>query len=82
MVAREFAASEYGIQPAKTVAERESDLITDYKLNIDYFSIPHPFKIPHGWMEEDKGMAFGLMLSCPDMFDFFMFYHSVLGSEE
>ena len=50
LVARVFAASENGVQPVKPVVEKEPDLITDYynKLKIDDFSIPDPFKIPHG----------------------------------
>ena len=55
LVARVFAASENGVQPVNTAVEIESHLITDYKnkLKIDDFPIPDPFKIPHGWMEED-----------------------------
>ena len=63
LVARVFAASENGVQPVKTTVE--SDLITDYKikLKIDGFPIPNPFKVPHGWMEEDERMTFWPMLS-------------------
>ena len=66
------------------MVEIESDLITDYKnkLKIDHFTIPDPFTIPHGWMEEDKGMAFWPMLSYPDIFNFLMFYPSELGSKD
>ena len=38
--------------------------------------------IPNGWMEEDEGMAFWLMLSYPDLFNFLMFCPSELGSKE
>ena len=60
LIARVFAASENGVQPVKAAVEIESHFITDYKkkLKIDDFPIPDPFKIPHGWMEEDEGMAF------------------------
>ena len=83
MVARVFAFSENGVQPVKTVVEIESDLITDYKskLKIDDFPIPDPFKIPHGWMEEDEGMAFWPMLSYPVIFNLLMFYPSEIGSK-
>ena len=83
LVARVFAASENGVQPVKTVVEIESDLITDYKskLKIDDFLIPDPFKIPHGWMEEDEGMAFWPMLSYPVIFNLVMFYPSEIGSK-
>ena len=60
LIARVFAARENGVQPVKTAVEIELDLINDYKnkLKIDDFPIPDPFKIPHGWMEEDEGMTF------------------------
>ena len=60
MVAQVFAARENGVQPIKTVVEKEADLMTYYKnkLKIDDFLIPDPFKIPHGWIEEDEGIAF------------------------
>ena len=60
LVARVFAVIENGVQPVKTAVETKSDLITDYKnkLKIDNFPIPEPFKIPHGWMEEDEEMPF------------------------
>ena len=59
-IARVFAPSENGVPPLKTAVEVESNLITEYKskLKIDHFPIPDPLKIPHGWMEEDEGMAF------------------------
>ena len=59
MIHRVFAATENGVQPVKTVVEIEPDLITDYKnkLKIDDFPIPDPFKTPHGWMEENEGVA-------------------------
>ena len=59
-MARVFAASEDGVKSIKTTVEVEADLKTEYlaKLKIDDRNIPHPFKIPHGWMNEDKGMKF------------------------
>ena len=81
MVARVFAASENRAEPSKTAVEIESDLITEYKnkLKINDFPIPDLFKIPHGWMEEDEGMAFWPMLSYPNIFTFLMFYPCELG---
>ena len=60
LVARVFAASEDRVKSIKTTVEVEADLKTEYlaKLKIDDRNIPHPFKIPHGWMNEDKGMKF------------------------
>ena len=60
LVARVFAASEDGVKSIKTTVEVEADLKTEClaKLKIDDRNIPHPFKIPHGWMNEDKGMKF------------------------
>ena len=51
------------------------------KFKIDDLPIPDPFKVPHGWMKEDEGMAFSPMLSYPDIFDFLTFYPSELGSK-
>ena len=83
LVARVFAASENGVQPVKTAVEIKSDLITNYKnkLKIDDFSVPDSFKIPHGWMEENEGMAFWPMLRYPDIFNFLMFYPSEFDSK-
>ena len=55
LIVRVFATSENGVQPVKAAVELESDLITDYKnkLKVHDFPIPEPFKILHGWMEED-----------------------------
>ena len=79
-----FATSENGVQPAKTVVEIESDLITEYKSKpkIDDFPIRDPFKILHGWIEEDEGVAFWLMLSYPDIFNLLMFYPGELGNKD
>ena len=76
LVAPVFAGSENGVQLVKTEVEIESDLITDCKnkLKIYDFPIPDPFKIPHGWMGENEGMALWPMLSYPDIFNFLMFY--------
>ena len=84
LIARVFAARENGVQLVKTAVEIELDLINDYKnkLKIDDFPIPDPFKIPHGWMEEDEGMTFWPMLSYPDIFNFLIFYPSELGSKD
>ena len=84
LVVQVFAAIENGVQPVKAAVEIESDWIIDYKnkLKIDYFPILDPFKIPHRWMEEDKGMAFRPMLSYADIFNFLMFSPSELGSKE
>ena len=44
-----------------------------------------PFKIPHGWMEEDEGMAFRPVLSYADIFNSLnslIFSASQLGSKD
>ena len=84
LIDRVFAATENGVQPVKTVVEIESDLITDYKnkLKLDDFPLPDLFKIPHGWMEENEGVASWPMLSYPDIFNFLMLYPSKLDIKE
>ena len=68
----------------KTAAEIESDLITNHKnkLKIDDFPLPGPFKVTHGWMEEDEGIAFRLMLSYPDIFILLIFHLSKSGRKD
>ena len=75
LVARLFAAGENGVKPIKTAVEVEADLKTVYlaKLKIDDRNILDPFKIPHGWMNEDEGMKFWSMLLDPDIFNCFFF---------
>ena len=69
LVARVFCASESGIKPVKTAVEIEADLKAEYekKLKLDDKNIPDPFKIPHGWMNEDEGMKFWPMILYPDI---------------
>ena len=70
---RVFAASENGAKPIKTAVEVEADLKTEYlaKMKIDGRNIPHPFKIPHKWMNEDEGMKFWPMfLHLPRHFNY------------
>ena len=64
--------------------EVEADLKTEYlaKLKIDDRNIPDLFKITHGWMNEDEGMKFWLMLLYPDIFNYLMFFPSELCSKD
>ena len=66
----------------KTAVEVEKELKKEYEktLRVDEGLIPSPFKIPHGCLEEEEGMAFWLMLFYPDIFTFLMFYSTQLGS--
>ena len=59
----------------KTVSEVEADLKIEYlaKVKIDDRNITDPFKIPHGWMNKDKGMKFWSILLYPDIFNYLMF---------
>ena len=83
-MARVFVGSENGVKPIKTAVEVAADLKTEYlaKLKIDDSSIPNPFKIPHGWMNEDEGMKFWSKLLYPDIFNYLMFFPSELGSKD
>ena len=84
LVVRVSATSENGVKSIKTDVEVEADLKTEYlaKLKIDDKNIPDPFKIPHGWMNEDEGMKFWPMLLYPDIFSYLMFFPSGLGSKD
>ena len=56
LVARVFSAMENNVLPVKTDAEVEEDLKKEYekKLIVDDRIISDPFKVPHGWLEEDE----------------------------
>lgn len=84
LVARVFSAMENNVQPIKTAAEVEHQLSIEYKtkLKIDGLAIPDPYKIPHGWLNEDEGMSFWPMLMYPDIFNYLMFYPAELGSKD
>ena len=84
LVARVFAASENGVQLVKTAVEVEATLASEYKtkLIIDDRTIPDPFKIQHGWKDEDEGITFWPMLLYPDIFNYLMFYPTELGSKD
>ena len=84
LVARVFSAIENNVLPVKTAVEVEEDLEKEYekKLRVDDRLIPNPFKILHGWLEENKAMTFWLMLLYPDIFNYLMFYPTELGSTD
>jgi len=84
LVARVFAAMENNVQLVKTAVEVETELGEEYvaKLKIDERNIPDPFKIPHGWMQEEEGMVFWPILLYPDIFNYLMFNPSELGSTD
>ena len=64
--------------------EVKADLKTEYlaKLKIDDRNIPDPFKISHGWMNEEEGMKFWPMVLYPNIFNYLMFFPSELGSKD
>ena len=39
------------------------------------------FKVLHGWMNEEEGMKFWLMLLYPDTFNYLIFFPSEIGSK-
>ena len=84
LVARVFSAMENNVMPVKTAVEVEEDLEkeSEKKLRVDDSLIPDAFKIPHGWLEEDEGMAFFSMLLYPDIFNYLTFYPVELASTD
>ena len=53
LVARVFGASGNGVKPVNLKIEYLA------KLKVDDRNMADPFKIPHGWINEDEGMKFG-----------------------
>ena len=84
LVATLFTESENFVKRIKTAVEVEAYLKAKYlaKMNIDHRNIPDPFKIPHGWMNEDEGMKFWAMILYPDIFNYLMSFSSELGSND
>ncbi|XP_057290858.1 uncharacterized protein LOC130613546 [Hydractinia symbiolongicarpus] len=84
LIARVFSAAENFVQPVKTAQEVESNLKEEYqkKLKINDRTLPDPFKIPHGWMDEQEGIKFWPMVLYPDIFSYLMFYPSELGCSD
>ena len=87
LVARVFVASENGVKPIKTPVGVEDDLKTDDVVNIDILrtddrNSPPPFKILHGWMNEDECKKFWPILLYPAIFNYLMFFLSQLGSKD
>ena len=82
LVARVFSAMENNVIPMKIAVEVQEDLKKEYgkKLRVDGRLFPDPFKIPHGWLEEDERMAFWPMLLYRDIFNYLIFYPTQLGS--
>ena len=83
LVARVFNAQENDVKPVKTEVEVEAVLKNEYskKLVVDDRKIPDPFKIPHGWQAEEERI-FWLMILYPDIFSYFVFNPSELGSND
>ena len=53
LVARVFGASGNGVKPVNLEIEYLA------KLKVEDRNMADPFKIPHGWINEDEGMKFG-----------------------
>ena len=82
LVARVFSAMDNNFMPVKTAAEVKEDLNKEYEKKLRVYDrlIPDPFKVPHGWLEEDEEIGFWSMLLYPDIFNYLMFYPTQLGS--
>ena len=77
VVARVFNAQEINVIPVKTAVEIQTVFKNEYskKLRVDDRTIPDPFKIPHGWQTEEKGMVFWPIILYPDIFNYLVFIH-------
>ena len=58
--ARAFSAFENNVTVTKTAEEVEAELKQEYdgKLQLDGISIPDPFKLSNGWLDEEEGIAY------------------------
>ena len=60
LVARVFVAIENDVPIVKTAEESERENLQEYnsKLSIDGSSIPDPFQLRDGWLEEASGVRY------------------------
>ena len=64
LVARAFSAVENDVKPLKTAEEVEQQIIAEYKdkLKLEDITLPDPFKIPHGCLDEENGTPYWPMV--------------------
>ena len=76
LIARVFVAVENNVQVVPTAVEIEENLESSYKqkLIVDDKTIPDPFKIPHGWLDEDEGIVFWPIITVHDIYAKLMFF--------
>ena len=69
LISRVFVAVENNVPVVPTAVEIEENLAASYdkKLVFDDIKIPDPFKIVHGWQDEDDGMAFWPIVTSMDI---------------
>lgn len=84
LISRVFVAVENNVHVVPTAVEIEENLAVSYdkKLVFDDIRIPDPFKIVHGWQDEDDGMAFWSIVISMDTCTKLMFFPSELKSSD
>ena len=64
LVARAFSAYENNVPTVMTAEEVEEELKSEYeaKLKLDDLTLPDPFKLAIGWLDEEDGIPFWPMV--------------------
>ena len=84
LVARVFVAIENDVPLIKTAEEVEFEIVTDYKakLEVGRKTLPDPFGITNGWMNEEDGTVFWPVTLYPDIYNFLAFHPNELSSDD
>ena len=79
LVARAFAAHENNAPVVMSAAEVEAELKTEYdeKLKLPDLTLPDPFKLLIGWLDEEEGIAFWPIIPNFYIIQFLMMYSQV-----
>lgn len=84
LIARVFVAAETNVQPIKTAAEIESELMHEYQAKLLHGEIllPDPNHLSTGWLNEELGISFWPCITYPDIFNYLTFHPSELSSSD
>ena len=79
-----FVASENDVQIVKTAEEVKQEIAKKYqnKLVIGEETIPDPFTVKEGWIDEQAGVKFWPTTLYPDIFNFVAVHRNELASSD
>ena len=84
LVARVSVAIENDVPVIEMAEEAECEIVTDYnkKLDVRHTTLPYPFGIANGWLNEEDGTVFWPVTLYPDIYNFLSFHPNELSSND